>query len=77
MSLNQQLSPAPFLPTQSVEKLPKSRALGGSLVVSDVYWELHSEFSEEHLKFMLQRMFCIPRLKAVYASLWGKKKKKN
>lgn len=75
MSLNGQFSPAPFLPTRSVEKLPKSRALGGSLVLSDFYWELHSGFSEEHLKFMLQRLFCIPWLKVVYASLWKKKKK--
>lgn len=76
-SAHWQLSSAPFSPTQSVEKLLKSRALGGSLVLSDVYWELHSGFSEKHLKFTLQRLFRILCLKVVYASLWKKKKRSD
>lgn len=72
--MNRQLSPAPFLPPQSVEKLPKSRALGGSLIFFEVYWELQSGFSEEHLKIMLQRLFCILWLEALCANLWKKKK---
>jgi len=43
-------------------------------VLPDVYWELHSGCSEEHLKFMLQRLFYILWLTVVYASLWEKKR---
>lgn len=71
-------SPA-FLPIHIVEKQPKSWALGGSLALSGVSWELHVGLSEEHLNFMLQRMSCIVWLKVVYAEVLGNgtKKKKD
>lgn len=61
--------PTPFLPFQSVKKLPKSRALDESLMLSYVYWEFHLGFSEEHLKLMLKHLFSILLLKVIYTSL--------